>query len=411
MTDADRLPALLTENIAAASFRRATFAGPVRGSIPCPWRRIELAAILHGGRRRIRASYFDERRDLSRMLTADELPATIEELLGWSHANIHIETGEATIDIRLSKKGKLLVNERKMATTGSVPVGHNRTKDVAFPDDRPHRLLQLLGIAAADGQIKPTMRAKYRQVNEFLKHLRHALPSSRWAELGRPVRILDAGCGSSYLTFAVHHDLNENLKIPAELLGIDSSDEAIRKSAARADELAGSRLAFERARLSEVQAKPDIVLSLHACDTATDDALALAVRSGAEVILSVPCCHHHLNEQLAPVESASILRPILRHGLLLQRTADILTDTFRAQILSILGYRTDIVEFVATEHTPRNLMIRATKRPAGQDRRAMAEYAELKRFFGATPYLEELLAVELKVSETCTDYLATSVET
>ena len=138
-------------------------------------------------------------------------------------------------------------------------------------------------------------------------------------------------------------------------------------------------------------ASPDIVLALHACDTATDDAIAQAVRSEARLLMCVPCCHHALNDAIRPAGPAAVLRPVLRHGILHQRAADLVTDAFRALALRIVGYRTDVVEFVSLEHTARNLMIRAVRGGPVGDPAAVAEYAELCRFWGVTPYLERAL--------------------
>jgi hypothetical protein len=140
-----------------------------------------------------------------------------------------------------------------------------------------------------------------------------------------------------------------------------------------------------------VEARADVVLALHACDTATDDAIAQAVRCEAKLLLSVPCCHHHLNEQVRAEGPAAVLRPVLRHGILRERAADLATDGFRALALRILGYRTDVVEFVSPEHTARNLLIRAVRGAPVGEPVFVAEYAEMKRFWGVTPYIEQAL--------------------
>jgi SAM-dependent methyltransferase len=252
------------------------------------------------------------------------------------------------------------------------------------------------------------MRAKFTQINEFLKQLKHALDDTDLRKLSREVEILDCGCGSSYLTLAAHHYLNDVLGLPARVLGVDINDEVIRKSVERADRLGAAGLNFECRRIGAADVHADIVLALHACDTATDDAIAQAVRSEARLLLSVPCCHHDLNRALQSGAGGGVLRPVLRHGIMLQRTADLVTDAFRALALRIMGYRTDVVEFVATEHTPRNLMIRAVRgiqhgaavkpgsagdrpRVSTADAAHVSEYQEMKRFWGVTPYIEKAL--------------------
>ena len=161
-----------------------------------------------------------------------------------------------------------------------------------LPEGRADRLLEVMGIMTPDGRVRPTMRAKYTQINEFLKHLLHVLDDAGLRTLGRELEILDCGCGSSYLTLAAHHYLNDVLAIPARIIGVDVNEEVIRKSdrAGRAARRGEARVRVRRIAASTRE--PDIVLALHACDTATDDAIAQAVRSEAKLLLSVPCCHH-----------------------------------------------------------------------------------------------------------------------
>jgi hypothetical protein len=257
-------------------------------------------------------------------------------------------------------------------------------------------LLEALGILTRDGHVRPTMRAKYTQINEFLKHLTHVLDEAGFRPLGREIRILDCGCGLSYLTLAVHHYLNDVLDIPARILGVDVNEEVIRKSVERAEHLGAGRLEFSCGRIAASDTRPDIVLSLHACDTASDDAIAQAVSAGAKVLLSVPCCHQDLNARLRPEGPAAVLRPLLRHGILHQRTADLVTDAFRALALRIMGYRTDVVEFVSPEYTARNLMIRAVRGALVGDPAFVSAYTEMRRFWGVTPRIEAALGEPFK---------------
>jgi hypothetical protein len=189
---------------------------------------------------------------------------------------------------------------------------------------------------------------------------------------------------------AVHYYLNEVLHLPAHILGVDVNEEVIQKSMKRAESL-GDGIDFTCGPIGRVDAHADIVIALHACDTATDDALAQAVRSEARLILCVPCCHHDLNRSVRARGEAEVLRPILRHGILRERTADLLTDAFRSLALRILGYRTEVVEFVSPEHTARNLMIRAVRGASVGDAALIREYRDLRTFFGVTPAIERKL--------------------
>ena len=260
-----------------------------------------------------------------------------------------------------------------------------------MPEGRADRLLEVMGIMAADGRVRPTMRPKFTQINEFLKHLVHAMAGTGLDSLGRPVEILDCGCGSSYLTLAVHHYLNDVLAVPAHITGVDVNEDVIRKSTDRAERLSMSNLAFSCGRIRETGVRPDIVLALHACDTASDDALAQAIAGEARLVLAVPCCHKDLNKSIRPDGEAEVLRPLLRHGIVRQRLADLATDAFRALLLKIAGYRTDVVEFVSTEHTARNLMIRAVRGGNAGDPEDIRQYRTLRAFFQVTPYLETRL--------------------
>jgi hypothetical protein len=248
-----------------------------------------------------------------------------------------------------------------------------------------------MGIMTAEGQVRPTMRAKYAQINELLKHLTTVLDDAGLLTLGRELQLLDCGCGSSYLTLGAHHYLNDVLGVPARILGVDVNEELIRKSLARSSQIGAESVSFACERIGAMEVQPDVVLALHACDTATDDAIAQAVRCGAMALLSVPCCHHELNARMQAEGEAEALRPIFRHGILRERTADVVTDAFRALALRVMGYRTEVVEFISTEHTARNLMIRAVRGPAAGEAAFVAEYLQMRRFWGVTPYIETVL--------------------
>lgn len=395
--DADSLRQTLLAALTDPGFVRATFAGRTRGANPHGWTRIVVRPIAIRGERQIQFSTFDSRKDTSQNFPVDQIAKPVDDFLAVGFAGIHVTTATEEIDIRTSKKGAIHLGRKRIAISGDTPMSpsdsaasHNRVKDLPLPEGRADRVLEVMGILTADGRVRPTMRGKYTQINEFLKHLGHRLDDAGLRDLGRPVEILDCGCGSSYLTIAAHHYLNDVLGVPANLLGVDLNEEVIRKSIARTASL-GDGPTFACGRIGSLPAKPDIVIALHACDTATDDAIAQAILGETRLLLSVPCCHHALHCQITPEGPASVLRPLLRHGILQQRIADVVTDAFRALILRILGYRTDVVEFVSPDHTARNLMIRAVRGASVGEPSFLAEYRELKRFWNATPYLETAL--------------------
>jgi SAM-dependent methyltransferase len=410
-TDANRL---VRAAVLGPAFRRATFAGATRFA-PSEWVRVVLRPVDVRGERQVQFSYFDGKKTLTRNHPPADAGPPLDALLAAGFAGVHVSTTTEEIDVRTSKKGKSLVG-RRPAAAAPADLAHNRAKDVPLPEGKADRLLEAMGVLTSGGRVKPTMRAKFTQINEFLKHLRHGLDAADLRAVGRPLDLLDCGCGASYLTLAAHHYLNAVLGVPARLLGVDVNDEVIRKSVAKASKLkaeAGRRkadqdrssppsafppppsdqpgLSFLCGAIGQADVRADVVLALHACDTATDDALAKAVRSGARLVLCVPCCHHALNRELKADGPAAALKPLARHGILRERLADLTTDAFRAAALRVVGYRAEVVEFVSPEHTARNLLIRAVGGGPVGDPAAVAEYMNLKHFWGVTPYIERAL--------------------
>jgi hypothetical protein len=389
--DVESVRHVVSAAIFAPGFRRATFAGAVRGATAPRWQRVVIRPILLRDEPHLHFSYFDAKKNITHNYRVSEGAEPLDEVLRVGFAGIHLATNTEEVDVRTTKKGKVLIGRRPSAPSGNGAAPHNRHKELPLPEGKANQLLEAMGILTRGGHVRPTMRPKYTQINELLKQLTHVLNDAGLRSLGRPVEILDCGCGLSYLTLAVHYYLNDVLRIPAHIIGVDVNDEVIRKSIERSERLGDRRPEFSCGSIDTVATRPDVVLALHACDTATDDALAAAVAAEAKLILSAPCCHHHLNEQLRADGPAVVMRPLLRHGILRQRTADIVTDSFRALTLRIMGYRTDVVEFVSPEHTARNLMIRAVRGLPSGDPAFAHEYRELKRFWGITPYIEKAL--------------------
>ncbi|OWK39184.1 methyltransferase [Fimbriiglobus ruber] len=393
--DLDRatLRQLVLDTVLAPDFRRATFAGVPRGPGPCRWVRVAVRPVALRGERHLQISYFDAKKDVTKNVPVAEAAESLDEVLAAGFSRVHLSTAAEEIDAQLTKKGKILLGRRKSAAPVPEPsLAHDHVKNVPLPEGRADRLLEVMGVLTREGRVRPTMRAKYTQINEFLTHLAHSLDAAGLRGLDRPVEIVDCGCGSSYLTLAAHHYLNTVLGIPARITGVDVNEEVIRKSADRAAHLGADRPAFACGRIGAAGTPPpDIVLALHACDTASDDALAHAVAANARLILCVPCCHHALNDALRADGPARVLRPLLRHGILHQRTADLATDAFRALALRVVGYKTDVIEFVSPEHTARNLMIRAVRGAPVGEWSFVREYQEMRRFWGVTPYIEAAL--------------------
>jgi SAM-dependent methyltransferase len=263
--------------------------------------------------------------------------------------------------------------------------GHDRRKRYLLEEGRPVPFLVELGVMTTEGKVRRSRYGKFRQVNRFLELVDDVVPSLPGEGT---LRVVDFGCGKSYLTFAIHHLLTELRGREVEIVGLDLKDDVIEACSSLARRAGAEGLRFERGEIGSYDAgeKVDLVVSLHACDTATDEAIAQAIRWQADVILAVPCCQKEAYRQ---IESA-LLAPLLRHGLAKERLAALVTDTLRAQLLELQGYRTQLVEFVPLEHTAKNVLIRAVKgAPAGAE--MQRAYEELRDALGLEPALERLL--------------------
>lgn len=373
------------------NFVRLTMKGKLRHA-SLPWRQVIVRPVQIKKERYLQFSYFTEKQDVTKNYQNSEAREKLDEILALPFSTISVQSIPEDLVVQITKKGKAILhrNERS-ATTRKPDLSHDVSKQLPLPANKPDAFLQTIGIMDEHGKIRPNMHGKFSQVNEFLKLLEHTGELERFEKT--PVNILDCGCGSAYLSFAAYHYLNDIRRIPARLVGVDVNEVLIRKDNAQSEALGFSDACFQKSTIIDYKAEmpPDIVLALHACDTATDEAIAQGVLWQARLILCAPCCQHDLNQQLREVEIADSFHAVFRHGILKERMADILTDTFRALILSILGYKTDVIEFVASEHTNKNLMIRAVKRENLNITPFVQEYLALKKFWGVTPYLEKLL--------------------
>ena len=323
-------------------------------------------------------------------------------------ANIMLEAHATGLDgaalhFRVTKKGHLLLQRVRggarpdAAEPAPCAAGHDRAKDYPLSRFDSAKLLLALGFTGPDGSMKASMHAKFRQVNEFLRHLDAALdelPPARGRDADRPLSVVDCGCGKAYLSFAAKAYLEATRGLSVELAGVDRKKDVVAACRRTAEVLGWDEpgAAFVAGDIATYRPRraPDVVLSLHACDTATDDAIAFAVERGARLVLSAPCCQHELQKSLP-----ANLRPhraVLRNGILRERLADILTDAFRAQILRVMGYRASVVEFVDPEATVRNILIRAARVSRPGTGTALADYEDLREAWGVTPYLASRLA-------------------
>lgn len=381
----------------AASFVRATFTGRGRGAAP-PWVRVVLRPVLLKGQAHIQFAYYDEKKCITKNHAGAGLAAPLDALLEMPFRNIHISAPSGDLQVNLTKDGRPLVHRTRPALPAPPPdLAHNRQKDLLLPEGRPDAFLQATGFMTEDGRIRADKQKKFRQINEFLRLLQQtgALEYAGGSEkhAGAPLEVVDFGCGNAYLTFAVYHYLNHIRHVPAHVTGVDLQGELLDKHAKTAAALGWEGFRVERSAIADYAppAPPAITLALHACDTATDDALAQGIRWGSRLIVSVPCCHHHLQAQLGASPAPEEFRPVSRHGILAERMGDILTDAFRALLLRIMGYQTDVMQFISAEHTAKNVMIRAVKSDGAVSPHFAREYAAMKDYWRMTPYLETLL--------------------
>lgn len=373
----------------AGTFVTATFSGRQR-STATQWEKVTLRPVEIKGRRHLQASFWDGRQTFTQNVHGNEATDMLDELLHEPYNNFFVRTVNEDVQVRVSKKGKVRVH-RSPNVTLQPDFSHDRAKQFLLPDNRPDAFLQASGIMSADGTVKASKRAKFVQINRFLELVTESVDFAGFDRA--PLQILDCGCGSAYLTFAVHHYLNDILKVPATTVGVDVNTTLLERHAEISQQMEWRNIEFVSRRILDYQprTKPDIVLALHACDTATDEALAQAIQSHSQHIFSVPCCHHHLQVQLQHQETPTSFTPVMRHNILHERMGDILTDTFRALILRIMGYQTQVIEFVSPEHTAKNLMIRGQKTTAPGDTQFITEYQQLSAFWGVEPYLATLL--------------------
>jgi SAM-dependent methyltransferase len=362
-----------------------------------------VRAVLSGRRRNMQTSY--ERIDIRPVQLKDGLKlqlvlseakqdttknigidaSAILELLNSGYANVLVEFTTGSYSVRITKKGEALIREGK--GTFERTLAHDRTKERLLDASDP--FLIEVGISDHKGVVKPSMQDKYRQVEEFLRILEPALPANK-----EKLSIVDLGCGHAYLTFATHQYLRK-AGIDAKVIGVDVRENSRDRNNKIAQKLGiTDSIEFRAEEISDTAIKSaDIVIALHACDTATDDAIAWGVLNNVPLLLIAPCCHHDLQLQIQDVPEPWPM--LTRHGIMRERLGDLLTDSFRTQILKLLGYRVDAIEFVGGEHTPRNLMIRATKTGAKPDAIDIARYKEMLAEWKVLPALAQRLAKEL----------------
>ncbi len=298
---------------------------------------------------------------------------------------MQMETKQFRYTVLVSKKGKVTVQKKKQdGCVKQVDFAHNRSKKYILQEGNPIPFLQDLGVMTTEGKIVRTKFDKFRQINRFLEFIEDVLPQ---LDKSREVTILDFGCGKSYLTFAMYYYLHEMQGYDIRIIGLDLKTEVIKHCNELAEKYGYEKLRFLEGNIADYTGVDavDMVVTLHACDTATDFALDKAVGWNAKVILSVPCCQHELNGQI----QNETLEPLFKYGLIKERMAALITDAMRAEYLESFGYDAQILEFIDMEHTPKNILIRAIK--TGRKKNNEEKIKACEAFFHITPTLGKLL--------------------
>jgi SAM-dependent methyltransferase len=381
---------------------KAVASGRQKGQQP-RWRRVELRYVdLKAGRHLQVTAYDATQAHTSNHRTApagqpSEARDAVDDLLDQPFGNWHVETTTQTHQVRVTKRLEAVVHTRDRDAEVEVDRTHDRDKERLLPEDDP--VLVTLGISDQQGRIKPSRQAKYRQVEEFLRLLDAALTDAigsghlRRPTADDPLRIVDLGCGNAYLTFAAQRFLSHVRGLPVHLVGVDVKQQSREHNSEVAGTL-GVDAEFVVGSIAgaRLEQAPEVVLALHACDTATDEALARAVEWQAPLVLAAPCCHHDIAAQLRRTPTPAPYAMLTRHGILRERFADTLTDALRASLLRLEGYRVDVVQFVESQHTPRNTLLRAVRTGAPvKGGGVRKEYDELVTAWGVRPRLAELL--------------------
>ncbi|SDF32609.1 class I SAM-dependent methyltransferase [Marvinbryantia formatexigens] len=348
--------------------------------------KVKIRPVTVKGKLLFQTAVSDGKKEFHKNYEKDALTAQIETWLLQDYRQLNMETQELSVQALVSKKGKASVKvRRKEQPEEAAAAEHNRKKQYLLEEGRAVPFLVDLGVQTPEGKTVNAHYRKFRQINRFLEFVADILPA---LDKDRELTIIDFGCGKSYLTFAMYYYLHEQQGLDVRMIGLDLKEDVIAHCNQLAVRYGYEKLRFFTGDIASYEGctQADMVVTLHACDTATDYALEKAVAWNAKVILSVPCCQHELNRQI----HSDLMQPVLKYGLIKERMAALLTDAFRAEILEEQGYQVQILEFIDMEHTPKNILIRAVKKKNGakQTNRALTACMEA---WNAQPLLGSLL--------------------
>ncbi|MEI7461878.1 MAG: SAM-dependent methyltransferase [Pirellula sp.] len=391
------LTELLANAAANKGLVKATFSSP--RSPDSLFLRVAVRPIEVRGGSMLQFTSQTATQEFHKNLSLDEAANELVRLATKDFKNSHFTTDSASFEARFSKKGKCFLSKKPIATTPlTFPLEqpHNQPRNHLIPEGTPCPFLVETGIMSKTGIVLASHSRKFRQINRFLEFIHdiaESLPSDR------TIRVIDFGCGKSYLTFATHYLLTTILKRDVEIIGLDRREDVVKTCTTIVERLGIQNLRFAVGDIAGYvsNANVDLVISLHACDTATDEAIAQAIRWQSKAILAVPCCQHELNSHLP----ASALAPLTSFGISKERFASLATDSMRVALLNAVGYQTQLLEFIETEHTPKNLLIRGVRNQeylaTDAKTRSSSDVGPLRALLGIPPLTLERRLVELGI--------------
>ena len=366
-------------------FVRAVLSGQRRNMQP-DYERVDIKPVLIKDELKLQIVSSDRKKDITKNV---EMDFNFEPLFLSGYANLQVDTTTESYSVRISKKDQAIAGISKVKLTREL--SHDRQKQRMLPES--NQIFKALEMSDMLGRIKPTKMDKYKQVDEFLRLMSQLIDGQTSGQ--KEISIVDLGCGHAYLTFAVQEFLKDKYQ-NVSILGVDErldSKEHNEKVATKLKVKAN----FVAAKIADIpNQKVDIAIALHACDTATDDAISWAVKNNSKIIMAAPCCMHQLQTQIK--QSPEPWGLLTKYGLVQERLVDLMTDSLRAQILKLLGYKVDIVEFIGGEHTARNLLIRAVKSDTSVSDIDRQRYIQMLEQWQVKPYLATLLEQELKAA-------------
>ncbi|MBC8055419.1 MAG: SAM-dependent methyltransferase [Rhizobiales bacterium] len=381
--------ALLVDALERAAIAKLVLAKPRNASSDLV--RVSVRPFTLKGEPQLSFVFTHKTRDITKNASVADGVRQVAELIESTFDHAHLFTATEEIQLMTSKKGRrTLLRGKAMRGASPASPAHDREKHRFLDLDRA--FLAELGVTNAQRQLVPAMARKWKQINKFVEVLDHALEATALKAAPR-IDVIDFGSGKGYLTFAMHDYLRETLGLPATVAGVELRPDMVALCNAAVQRLALDGLRFDEGDVrTVVPEKIDIMIALHACDTATDFAIATGVRAGAQIIMCSPCCHKELRPQLL---SPHPLRPILKHGVHLGQQAEMLTDGLRAMVLEAVGYDTQVFEFIALEHTNKNKMILAVKRAAPNPADELwRQIDEVKGFYGIREQCLETLLLQ-----------------